>query len=124
MQQDPQDMLFPVGWIVVIDGPGRGHSYALHTGVSQIGRGEDQTVRLNFGDTAISRSNHAALAYDHKQNKYFLGHGGKANLVRLNGVPLLSTEEISNGALIEIGETQLRFIALCGGAFSWEKTDT
>ena len=110
---------FPAGWIVVIDGPGRGSSFALHVGVSQIGRGEDQAVRLDFGDTSISRNNHAAVAYDDEQGKFFLGHGGKSNLVRLNGMPVLSTEEMSNDDEIRIGETTLKFVALCGENFTW-----
>ncbi len=111
---------FPVGWIVVIDGPGRGASFSLHNGVSQIGRGEDQAIKLDFGDNSISRSNHAAIAYDNEQRSFFLGHGGKANLVRLNDKPVLSTEEISNSDLIRIGETTLRFIGLCGSDFDWD----
>ncbi len=115
----PAQSTFPVGWLVVTTGPGRGSSFALHDGVSQIGRGEDQAIRLDFGDTSISRSNHAAIAYDSEQGGFFLGHGGKANMVRLNDRPVLSTEEISSGAMIRIGETTLRFIAFCDGDFSW-----
>lgn len=110
---------FPAGWIVVIGGPGRGACFTLHPGVSQIGRGEDQAVRLDFGDTSISRNNHAAVAYDDEQGKFYLGHGGKSNLVRLNGKPVLSTEEMANGDEIRIGETALKFVALCGEDFTW-----
>ena len=116
--------LLPVGWIVLIDGPGRGYCFTLHSGVSQIGRGEDQAVRLDFGDTSISRNNHAAVAYDDEQGKFFLGHGGKSNMVRLNGMPVLSTEEMSNGDEIRIGETTLKFVALCGEAFTWASEGT
>lgn len=115
----PEAQHFPAGWIVVVDGPGRGASFTLFNGVSQMGRGEDQAVRLDFGDTSISRNNHAAVAYDDEQGKFFLGHGGKSNLVRLNGMPVLSTEEMSNGDEIRIGETTLKFVALCGTDFTW-----
>lgn len=109
----------PVGWIVVMSGPGIGHWFALFNGVSTIGRATDQTVPLDFGDTSISREKHAAVAYDDESNAFFLGHGGKSNIVRLNGRPVLSTEDLSNGDTIRIGETSLRFIALCGDEFSW-----
>lgn len=112
--------MYPVGWIVIADGPGRGNAFTLFDGVSQIGRGEDQAVRLDFGDNTISRSNHAAVAYDRETRAFFLGHGGKANLVRLNGAPVLSTEPLHSGAEIRIGETTLRFIALCGEGFDWD----
>ena len=112
---------FPVGWIVVVDGPGHGTAFTLHGGVSQIGRGEDQAIKLDFGDTSVSRSNHAAIAYDSEQRGFFLGQGGKANLVRLNGRPVLSTEELTNADLIRVGETTLRLVALCGSDFEWEQ---
>jgi hypothetical protein len=115
---------FPVGWIVVVKGPGRGASFCLYNGLSQIGRGSDQTVCLDFGDTSISRENHAVVAYDSEQRKHFLGHGGKANIVRLNDMPVLSTEELSHGDQIRIGETTLRFVALCGDGFDWSMTAT
>ena len=111
---------FPVGWLVVVAGPGRGACFTLYSGVAQIGRGEGQTVRLDFGDCSISRENHAAIAYDPEQRKFFLGHGGKANLVRLNNRPVLSTEELHSGHMIRIGETTLRFFGLCGGDFDWD----
>ncbi len=115
---------FPVGWIVVIEGPGRGACFTMINGVTNIGRGEDQTARLDFGDSSISRSNHAAVAFDDEQGKFFLGHGGKSNLVRLNGNPVLSTEELANGDQIRIGETTLKFIGLCDENFTWtDKSD-
>ncbi|WP_298835767.1 FHA domain-containing protein [uncultured Roseobacter sp.] len=114
---------FPVAWMVVVSGPGRGASFTLQDGVSRIGRADDQTVALNFGDNAISRENHVSVAYDAEQNSFFIGHSGKANLVRLNDKPLLSTETISNGDLIRIGETTLRLVTLCGEAFSWNDED-
>lgn len=112
---------FPVGWLVIVAGPGRGTAFSLQAGVAQIGRGQGQAVRLDFGDNSISRENHAAVAYDPEQRRFFLGHGGKANLVRLNDRPVLSTEELQSGHLIRLGETTLRFIGLCGAEFDWDQ---
>ncbi len=114
---------FPVGWLVVVKGPGRGHSLTLYDGVSTIGRGEDQAVKLDFGDTSISRQHHAAVAYDDEQKKFFLGHGGKSNIIRLNDKPVLSTEELSHADMVRIGETTLRFVALCDDDFNWGAGD-
>lgn len=119
---------FPVGWIIVTEGPGYGASFTLTDGVSSVGRGSDQAICLDFGDTTISRQNHASIAYDGTENRFYLGHGGKANLVRLNGRPVVSTEDLDDGAVIRIGETVMRFYALCGGDFEWQRgedgTDT
>jgi len=111
---------YPVGWIVVSDGPGRGESFSLLAGMSQIGRGEDQAIQLDFGDNSISRSNHAAIVYDTKTKEFLLGHGGKSNIVRLNDKPLISNESLKTGDLIRIGETVLRFVALCDASFDWD----
>jgi hypothetical protein len=113
------DVRFPAGWIVVVDGPGRGAYFAVTNSVSSIGRGLDQSICLNFGDASVSRKNHAAIAYDAEQNRFFLGHGNKSNIVRRNGQPVLSTEELLNGDTIRIGKTTLRFVALCGEDFKW-----
>lgn len=110
---------FPVGWLVVVDGPGVGHAFSIFTGASVIGRGEDQMIRLDFGDNSISRNNHAAIAYDEESNKFYIGHGGKSNIIRRNARPVLSTEELHHADLLRIGETTLRFVALCGSDFQW-----
>ncbi|WP_322890437.1 MULTISPECIES: FHA domain-containing protein [unclassified Yoonia] len=110
---------FPVGWIVVADGPGRGESFALMAGMNSIGRGEDQAVQLDFGDNAISRTNHAAIVYDTDGKEFLLGHGGKSNIVRLNDKPVISNETLTTGDVIRIGETVLRFVALCDKSFNW-----
>ncbi|WP_271948828.1 FHA domain-containing protein [Ruegeria faecimaris] len=110
---------FPVGWLVVTSGPGRGSSVTLTEGLMQIGRNDDQAIQLDFGDTGISRSNHAVIAYDPEDRKCYLGHGGKANLVRLNGKPVLSTVPLSTGDLIRISETSIRFAAFCDDGFDW-----
>jgi len=114
---------FPVGWLVVVSEMGRGASFALQDGVTCVGRGTDQTVCLNFGDNSISRDNHVSIAFDSEQNKFFIGHSGKTNMVRVNNIPLLSTEELKDKDLIRLGETTLRFIAFCADDFSWSQSE-
>lgn len=121
-QNAPKQQLHAVGWMAVVAGPGTGHSFALFNGVSTIGRGVGQSIQLDFGDTSISREKHAAVAYDDETGGFFLGHGGKANIVRLNNRPVLSTETLNHGDTVRIGETSLRFVALCGEDFAWGKS--
>ena len=121
--EQPSGHKFPVGWLVIIKGQGVGAQFPIFAGVANIGRGGDQTVPLDFGDTSISRENHAALAFDPEQVKFYLGHGGKSNIVRLNNLPVLTTEEVNSGDTIRIGETTLRFVAFCDESFEWGETD-
>lgn len=117
------DKGFPVGWLVVIEGLGRGAHFPLFTGVATIGRSDAQTVALSFGDTAISRENHASIAYDSEKSGFFVGHGGKSNIIRLNNHPVLSTEPMAHGDHLKIGETTLRLVALCDSTFNWSIQD-
>ncbi len=119
----PNAQQFPAGFLVVIEGPGRGAFFAVSTSVSSIGRGADQDIALDFGDANISREGHASVVFDGEQKRFFLGHGHKANVVRRNGTPVLTTEEMMHGDLIRIGKTSLRFHAFCDDTFSWEGTD-
>jgi hypothetical protein len=114
---------FPVGWVLVSDGPGRGECFTLEAGMSQIGRAEDQAIQLDFGDNSISRVNHAAIVYDANTHTFTLGHGGKKNIVRLNGSPVISNETMTTGDEVKIGETTLRFVALCTEEFNWVAPD-
>ncbi len=114
---------FPVGWILIVAGPGRGHCFSLFSGMAQMGRGEDQAIQLDFGDSAISRNNHAAIVYDAEEKKFILGHGGKANIVRLNGKPLISNEDLADGDTIKLGGTTLQLKVLCGPDFDWSEAD-
>ncbi|MCK0126076.1 FHA domain-containing protein [Gelidibacter sp. F2691] len=111
---------FPVGWLVITDGPGRGTSFSLAEGLAQIGRNDDQAVQLDFGDNGISRAGHAVVAYNSEDQSCYLGHGGKANLVRLNGGPVLSTVALSTGDNIRISDTTLRFVSFCDENFDWQ----
>jgi hypothetical protein len=115
--------LFPVGWLVIVAGAGRGTAFALFDGVSSIGRSFEHAICLDYGDTAISRSAHASVAYDNEANRFFLGAGTRSNLVRRNNRPVLATEELSSGDLVRIGETTLRFVAFCGEEFVWSDDD-
>jgi hypothetical protein len=116
-------VMYPTGWLVIKSGPGRGAAFPVMRGVSQIGRGSDQTISLDFGDMAISRQNHAAIAYDPSTHQFHVGHGGKSNLVRLNGKPLLATEVAGDGDEIQIGETTLVLKVLCTPDFNWSSVE-
>lgn len=111
-----------VGWLVVINGPGRGNARSIHYGMNSLGREISERIALNFGDTKISRNAHAFVVYDEKQQDFYIQHGGKSNLVRLNGAPVLTPSELNRGDRIELGNTELMFVPLCDESFNWEMT--
>ena len=108
------------GWLVVLSGPGRGASREVYFGMNTIGRDAGERIPLNFGDESISRSAHAYLVYDEKQNQFYLQHAGKSNLVRVNDAPVLAPTELNHGDRVEIGGTILMFVPLCSPSFQWD----
>jgi len=111
---------FVVGWLVVVNGPGRGMSMPLGYGLNSIGREEEMGVKLDFGDEEISRNGHCQIAYDHKNKKFYIQHGGGQNLTYLEDQPVLSSCELNNNMTISVGSTTLKFIQFCDDGFDWE----
>jgi FHA domain-containing protein len=109
------------GWLVVVKGPGRGGFRPVFSGMNSIGRDAGQRICLNFGDDMISREQHAFITYDEEARRFYLQHGGKANLVRLGGRLVLSPMDLQPYDLICIGKTTLRFIAFCDSEFAWSE---
>ncbi|MGP0057883.1 MAG: FHA domain-containing protein [Beijerinckiaceae bacterium] len=117
----PDDLERPVtGWLVVVNGPGRGSFAPIFDGMNSVGRGDDQATQLDFGDDTISRSEHAFITYDYMNRKFHIQHGGKASIVRLNDSPVLQPMELKSGDTISLGQTVVRFVAFCGEAFDWQ----
>lgn len=122
--EESDSMEDPVaGWVVITAGPGKGRSLLLGYGTNTIGRGDDQRVRLDFGDDQISRENHALLTYDPKGRKFYVQHGGGTNLTYLGDDPVLAPTELPPRSFIQIGETTLCFIPFCGEGFDWQDTE-
>lgn len=108
-----------VGWLVVVNGPGRGRFASIYDGLNSIGRGPNEATILNFGDDGISREQHAFITYDYKTRLFYLQHGGKAGIVRLNDQPVLQPMILNDRDVISISQTTLRFVAFCGPHFDW-----
>lgn len=110
-----------VGWLVVVNGPGKGRSVTLGYGMNPIGRDADNRVALAFGDEQISRKKHAVIVYDPRGRKFYLQHGDSTNLTYVGDTPVLAPTLLTGGEAIRIGSaTELRFVPLCGEGFTWE----
>jgi hypothetical protein len=109
-----------VAWLVIIDGPGKGNFVKLGFGMNAIGRSSESRVSIDFGDDQISRENHASLTYDAKNKKFYIQHGGGANLTYLGDSPVLQPFELKGNEVISIGNTKLYFVPFCGANFNWD----
>lgn len=101
-----------VGLLTVIEGAGKGETRSIFTGTNQLGRSTDNRIALDFGDTTISRIQHAVIAYDGAKKAFRIFDGGKQNPVLINGERLASERALNDGDTIKIGMTTLRFNAV------------
>lgn len=119
--EQPSPLEPVVGWLVVVDGAGRGQTVPFYSGMNSVGREIGQRVRIAFGDQEISREGHFFVTYEPKKRTFHLNHGGRTNLVYHNGDALLAPVALSKGDMIEVGKTKLMFVPLCGPDFSWDE---
>jgi hypothetical protein len=109
-----------VGWLVVIEGPGKGRSLEIGIGSNSIGRDTKQKIALNFGDETIHREKHAMIVFDPKSRHFFLQAGSDSrNLTYIGETLVLAPVRLQGGEVIVIGQTKLIFVAFCGPDFNW-----
>jgi hypothetical protein len=109
-----------VGWVVIIEGPGKGNSFNLGYGVNHIGRDQGQRVSLPYGDAGISREKHVSVVYDQKNRKFFIQQGHGSGLAYEQGDPVLQPVQLRGNERISLGSTTLVFIPFCNSDFDWE----
>jgi hypothetical protein len=112
-----------VGWLVIITGPGAGRDFRLVPGPNTIGRDREMRVCLDFGadsDQTVSRRDHAVITYDIVDNVFFISDRTmSSNLPRLNGKGIRTTTNLKPADIIQVGDTRLMFVPLCGNSFQW-----
>lgn len=109
-----------VGWLVVVKGPGQGVGLKLGMGRNTIGRGDDNRVVLDFGDNSISREKHCIVTYEPRGRHFYIQNEGGQHLTYVGETVVLQAQRLHNGERIQIGDTEMRFVAFCGEDFSWD----
>ena len=107
-----------VGWLVCIEGNLIGKDFRLTSGRNFIGRGADMDVVLE-GDPSVSRTAHAIVVYEPKENVYLIQPGASKELSYLNDSVVLESKVIAPNDVITVGATKLLFIPCCSEAFNW-----
>lgn len=109
-----------VGWLVCVKGPSRGRDYRIRSGRNGIGRSDAMDVQIT-GDDTVSRENHAFMVYEPRKRIFSIRPGDGRGLVYLNGDEVVQASDIKAYDILELGETQLMFVPLCGETFNWEQ---
>jgi hypothetical protein len=107
-----------VGWLVCIAGNDRGADFRIHPEKNTIGRSENNDIRI-AKDQTVSRDNHATIIYDPKKKNFRLLAGGGRGLVYVNEEVIDFSTPLKANDIIELGETKLMFVPLCGEHFDW-----
>ncbi|MEM9248699.1 MAG: FHA domain-containing protein [Pseudomonadota bacterium] len=108
----------PVGWLVVVEGPGRGIVTTLVTGANTIGRGATMAVALQ--QDTLSEGLYATLTHTPGAG-FALASSGSGISLHINGTEPGGTAAvpIQSGTDIQVGATTLRFVALSDDTFAW-----
>ncbi len=107
-----------VGWLVCVGGPSRGKDYRIRGGQNMIGRSPKSRIQIT-GDDAISRDKQAVIKYDHKGSDFWFLDGEGSNNNYVNEELVLQPVKLKKRDLIQLGETTVLFVPLCGEDFSW-----
>ena len=108
-----------VGWLICVKGENKGKDYRLHSGTNFIGRGKQNDICID-NDQAVSSKNHASVSYDDRERVFYITKGEVRNPTYLNGRALRSDADLNIYDRIEIGNTELLFVPLCGDRFDWK----
>ncbi len=110
------------GWLVCLDGEKKGMDFRIHSEKNRIGRGGEVEINIDF-DKTVSKGTNALLAYDNRNNKFFLAPSESKNNMYINNNLLLSPVELKEYDIIEIGQTKMIFRSFCNESFNWDKND-
>ena len=109
---------FVAGWLVCTEGPERGRDYQIYKGYNRVGRSYKMDICISK-DPAVSRDFHCAVIYDDRNNRFHVVEG-KGTVTYRNGELLLDSEELRDGDVLQIGDSNLEFLAFCKGDKKWE----
>lgn len=110
-----------VGWLVCTEGPAYGRIYELNKGENRIGGSPDLDIVL-ASDSQAARRCQITVTYDPDKRVFCAGMGETRELSYINGQVLLMSLELQNRDILQVGDTKLMFIPLCGPDFAWEET--
>lgn len=109
----------PVGWLVCVQGVHFGECFSIVAGRNSIGRYDTNDIVLDKDDS-VSRDKHAWIIYEPRKRIFYLKPGEGNALTYLNDNMVEESNELTKLDRIELGNTTLLFIPLCGDDFCWE----
>lgn len=109
---------FVAGWLVCTEGPEKGRAYPLYQGRNRIGRSYRMEVCISE-DGKVGRDTHCTVIYNEKKNQFYILEGRGTATCR-NGEPLGGQEILTDGDVLELGNSRLEFLAYCKEDRRWK----
>ncbi len=109
----------PAAWLCIVSDHQFGRSFTVSLGRNRIGRGDGNHIRMDIGDSMISKRDHASIVADPKTRTFHIVPGESANLAYLNEQPVLQPQQLSDRDRIQIGMTEFIFVQYFGNYVDW-----
>lgn len=106
------------GWLVVVEGPGRGRDIRLGEGRSFLGVDAAGAPQALSADAPLS-ARQAVVVYDPAAAAFTVVPGTARELAYLDGSAVLAPLPLPAGAVLGLGAARLRFVPFCGADFTW-----
>lgn len=108
-----------VGCLVCVKGSMKGEGFFVVEGHNDIGRGANLEIVLSK-ELTVSRKAHACIIYDSEKKHYLFAGAPEKQDVLYDGRQVENPVILENGAMLQIGQCVLRFVAFCDESFDWE----
>lgn len=114
----PLPIILPCGWLVELEGAGKGRSHLIAEGYNTIG--SDPMADIFLPDDPQLPPRAAVLGYDDRFGLFSFGPCGGRMPVRVNDRMILDAAVLQPYDILEVGTTRLLFHPLCGSHFRWQ----
>lgn len=117
---EPELPRYVVGWLVGLNGAGRGESYTVRIGRNIIGRDRRSDI---FVADELASSHHADLVFRPEERRFILMDHNSTNGTFVNDLEIEPRRDLVSRDIVRIGSQKFLFLALCDEKFCWEDQD-
>ena len=108
---------YVVGWLVELNGPLRGESYAVRIGRNVLGRDKKSDIVVNDDQAS---SHHADLVFRPEERRFILMDHNSTNGTYVNESEIEPRRDLAGKDVIRIGSHKFLFMPLCHEGFYWD----
>ena len=108
---------YTVGWLVGLNGPSRGESFAVRIGRNVLGRDKRSDIAINDDQAS---SHHADLVFRPEERRFILMDHNSTNGTYVNELEIEPRRDLAQNDVVRIGSHKFLFLPLCHEGFYWD----